>query len=46
MNSNLMMQLRVYLAVALGNKVPVNYFPYNSIEDYFLATDAWLFGLR
>ena len=42
-----MMQLRVYLAAALGiQKVPINHFPYNNLEDYLQASDAWLFALR
>ena len=37
-----MMRLHVFIA-ELGTTVPVRQFPYNSIEEYFQATDAWLF---
>lgn len=46
MNPNLMMQLRLFIAAAQGITVPINYFPYNNIEEYFVTTDRWLFGLR
>ena len=46
MTANLMMQLRVYLAEALGTTAPIKLFPYTNLEEYFQATDAWLFALR
>ena len=41
-----MMRLHVFIAEALGTSVPISYFPYNNIEEYFQDTDKWLFALR
>ena len=44
MTPNLMMRLRVFIAGALGNAVPVRTFPYRTIEEYITDTDQWLFA--